>query len=269
MGPLLFVSMVFASDVGDKEVLQVLESKPSERRLHTSTPMSSQETIESSPSRGAGGNLPGKLSRGNAAYDQASETLVVRPRSGVKSHAIPVTIGDIFDCRIYQDIIGYMGSVSPVRAEIASGPYKGYLFVGNATMDPKTKNLLVQFHKIRSPNGVVVVNITATVHSSSGELGLKGTVTSHYWQFFFASVLASAAEGYAEATVQRQRDFFGQFQNTPTVENAGKTGVAKGASQTAEIMADKMKSAPEYTTVRGPIHTKIFIIDDIKTQEKI
>lgn len=268
MNFLFFVSMIFASDVGDKEVLQVLESKPLEHRLHKAPVEISESKVEQAAPR-SGGNLPGGLNRGNTVFDQASDTLVVRPRSGVKSHAIPVTSGDIFDCRIYQDIIGYVGSVSPVRAEIASGPYKGYLFVGNATMDPKTKNLLVQFHKIRSPDGVVVVNITATVHSSTGELGLTGTVTSHYWQFFFASVLASAAEGYAEATVQRQRDFFGQFQNTPTVENAGKTGIARGASQTAEIMADKMKSAPEFTTVRGPIHTKIFIIDDIKTQEKI
>jgi hypothetical protein len=267
IGILFFLILSRASDVGEKTTLRTLQSNE-----HRRASFLNQKTLKPSPYRKhpkvkalePTGNLARGLLRPQGSSLTPVLNPVVRPKLGVRSHDIGAVVGDIFDCRIYQDIIGYVGSVSPVRAEILSGPYKGYYFVGNATMDASTKNIVVQFHKIRSADGQIVVNITATVHSSSGELGLKGTVTSHYWRYFFASVLSSAAEGYADATVQRQRNLFGNYENVPTAENAGKQGLAQGASQTADVMSEKMKSAPEFTTVRGPITTKIFIIDDVK-----
>lgn len=250
----------FGSDVGEKEVLTQLQSEPKKSSSRFRTRGTSSTLIVPKAEKININSL-----RASTAGMSALEDPVIRPKAHVKSHAIQAVVGDIFNCRIYQDIIAYAGSVSPVRAEILEGAYKGYYFVGNATMDPKTKNVLVQFHTIRSPSADAIVRITATVHSSTGELGLTGTVTSHYWQYFFASVLASAAEGYAEATVQRQQNLFGNYQNVPTTETAGKKGVAEGAAQTADVMAEKMKSAPEFTTVRGPINTMIFIIDDVKT----
>lgn len=255
---LITIFTAFASDIGNKETISELKSikeqsvdwkKGANETKNTKRPITNQ-TIDFS-------NIGSDLHK-----EATNQSLVIRPRSDLKSSSIPLVVGDIFDCRISEDIIGYTGSLSPVRAEILEGPFKGYFFVGNATMDPKTKNVLIQFHKIRSHDGQKLANTVATLHDSSGALGVEGTYNSYYWRYFFASMLSAAARGYAEATVQRQRDFFGQFQNTPSQGSAVKVGAAEGFSQTADMMAENMKTAPEYVRVSGPIRTKIFIIDN-------
>lgn len=257
----LLILSSLATDIAGKEVISDLKSIEGEK---IDWRQKKSIALKPATTKRISGNIP-NIDRSSAnSESQVERSPVIRPNPKVRSYNIPVNIGDLYECRIYQDIIGYVGSVSPVRAEIIEGPLKGHIFIGNATMDPKTKNILVEFHKIRSQDGRSIVNTTATVHSSSGALGLEGSTSSHYWRYFFASVLSAAAQGYSEATVQRQRDFFGQFQNTPTTDSAGKIGVAEGFSQTADLMAENMKSAPEFTTVKGPIRTKVFIIDDMK-----
>jgi hypothetical protein len=172
-----------------------------------------------------------------------------------------VDIGDIFDCIIKQDIKAYVGSISPILAEVMIGPFQGLQFVGNATMDPKTKDIVVEFSKMRDLNNNVKHELKATLHSSTGEIGLMGTFNSKYWQYFFATVLSRTAEGYAQATVQRDRNIIGNYQTVPNTENAGKSAIAEAASSTANLVSDKLKNLPEFVTKKGPIKTKIFIIE--------
>ncbi|MCC6817510.1 MAG: hypothetical protein IT245_01285 [Bacteroidia bacterium] len=261
MWVLLLSAFVIASEVGNKETISELKSDEKEKVSWKAKGLI-RKTISSEASVYSG-NLPSGSKNIEGVESSSEQSPVIRPKDTVKSFSIPVNVGDIYDCRIYQDIIGYAGSVSPVRAEILSGPLSGYMFIGNATMDPKTKNVLIQFHKIRSKDGKSIVRTTATVHSSSGSLGIEGTLSSHYWRYFFASVLSAAAAGYSQATVQRSQSLVG-FQNNPTTDTAAKVGAAEGFSQTADLMAENMKAAPEFTTVRGPITTKVFIIDDQK-----
>lgn len=210
------------------------------------------------------GNLPPILIRKKSSISMAKRKNPIQFPELSPINKSGMDVGDILDCMITQDIKAYVGSVSPIRAEVLTGEKKGLIFIGNATMDPKTKNIIIEFNLARDLRENRKHKLKATLHSSTGELGLKGTFHSKYWQYFFATVLSRSAEGYAQASVQRDRNIFGNYQEVPNPQNAGKSAVAEAASSTADLVADRMKNMPEYITKKGPIRTKIFIIETPK-----
>ena len=210
------------------------------------------------------GNLPPILIRKNMGVASTKRKNPIQFVELSPVNKSGMDVGDVFDCMINQDIKAYVGSVSPVRAEILSGDMKGMVFIGNATLDPKMRNIVVQFDTLRDLENNVKHKLKATLQNNRGGLGLKGTMHSHYWQYFFATVMSRAAEGYAQASVQRDRNLFGNYQEVPSTENAGKTAVAEAASSTANLISDRMKNSPEYMITKGPIRTKIFIMDTPK-----
>jgi len=213
------------------------------------------------PRRVRRGNLPLELVRrrsSNAAIDPSEA--IKYPELGPINRS-GMDVGDVFDCIIEQDIKAYSGSKAPVRARILSGPKKGRIFVGNAVMDPNTKNILVWFDLVRNLESGRKHKLLASIHSSGGEVGLVGTHHSKYWSHFFATVLARAAEGYAQASVERNQNLFGNFQQVPNQENAGKVAVASAASETANVVSREIKNLPEYASIRGPIRAQVFITE--------
>lgn len=210
------------------------------------------------------GNLPTLLIRKNhsRSVTKRKDPIQFPELSPVNKSGMDV--GDIFDCIILQDIKAYAGSISPIRAEVLNGEKKGTIFIGNATMDPKTKDIVVEFNLARDLSEKRKHKLKATLHSKTGEFGLKGTFHSKYWQYFFATVMARGAEGYVQASVQRDRNIFGNYQEIPSQENAGKTAIAEAASETANVISDEMKNRPEFVTKKGPIRTKIFITETPK-----
>ena len=210
------------------------------------------------------GNLPPILVRkGGVTSAQKRKNPIQFPKLAPINRS-GMDIGDIFDCLITQDIKAYAGSISPIKAEVLTGDHKGLVFIGNATMDAKTKDIVIEFHLARDFDSGLKHKLKATLHSNTGGLGLKGTHHSRYWQFFFANILSRGAQGYAQASVQRDRNIFGTYQEVPSVENAGKVAVAEAAAGTADEIADQMRQLPEYVTKSGPIRTKIFITETPK-----
>lgn len=264
---LIHVSVLYASDVGGKSEIRDLTSTKEKTDWREQKQERKTNSIVSKPirfkPRKQKGNLPGYLVRRPGKSSGRESNPIRYPelkglnRSGMK-------IGDIFECIISQDIVGYVGAISPIRAEVLSGPHKGSLFLGNATLDPQTKNILIQFSHIRNDKANKIHELKATIHSVTGRLGLKGTHRSNYWQYFFATLLARGAEGYATALVDQKRNVFGDYQRVPSPDAAGKVALAEAASSTADILQEKMRTLPEYTTVQGPIKTKVFIMETPK-----
>ena len=198
--------------------------------------------------------------RKNIAHFEAQEDPVKLPITKGKDISIRLFRGDIVVARITQDLLGYEGSLSPVRAIVTGGPFKGGYFVGNATMDPKTKDVVVKFDYLRTAENDQEYKIEAYVHSTSGRVGIVGEFESHYWRYFFADLLAGAVGGYAEASKQREQGLYGINQPAVTPDNAVKGAVAGAAQATANLMAEKAKSAPEYTLAKGPHDIQLFIV---------
>lgn len=204
------------------------------------------------------GNLPQYLVRGKPVGNIDTKNAIIYPTLG-SLNTSGIEEGDTFECIIEQDIKAYVGSKSPVKAEIVNGPHKGKIFIGNATMDQKTKNVLVWFSTLRDLDQNTKHEVLASIHNPSGELGLVGTHHSHYWRYFFATIMSRAAEGYAQASVERNQNVWGNFQQVPNHKNAGKIAVAEAASSTTDVIDQRMKQIPEYTLKKGPIRARIFI----------
>lgn len=256
----------YASDVGGKSEIRDL-TKTSDPISWKRELMEEKREVASRPAKilrpREQGNLPSFLLRnGESTSARESDPIKFPEIRGVNRSGMK--IGDIFECLISQDIVGYVGAISPIKAEILSGPHKGSIFLGNATLDPQTKNIFIQFSHIRDDKNNRIHELKATVHSVTGQLGLKGTHHSNYWQYFFANLLARGAEGYANAVIDQRRNIFGTYQRVPSPDTAGKVAVAEAASGTADLLQEKMRTLPEYTTVEGPVETKIFIMETPK-----
>ena len=205
------------------------------------------------------GNLPGYAVRSSTSNgSSSSQILLAKTKSPGKD--LHLKIGDILQARINQDILGYEGSLSPVRAMITKGRHKGAYFVGNATLDPKTKHILVRFTHFRSKDDKTEATLEATVHSPTGRLGVIGRYNSNYWNFFWAEVLSRAVSGYASTSRQESKTAWGQNQIENTPDNAGKTALSQSAQASAERFKEESMKAPSYTVVSGPSEVQIFII---------
>lgn len=245
----LIISCALAADFID-DSMNMLSLVPSKKTEKTEKP---KKSVKRPPK----GNVQPRLRR-RGAFEASSNPVVLSKRPTPRK-SLHFYKGDVFQARISQDVVGYEGAVSPVRAILTSGPLKGSFFIGNASLDKKTKAVLVRFDHIRTISNEVLP-IEATVHSDSGKLGIDGEFNSNYWQLFWAGVLSSSVSGYSEAITQRNRNVFGQYEIQPNPENAGKQVAAAGADEAARKFSDRAESAPEYTVVRGPMNVQVFVI---------
>ena len=141
-------------------------------------------------------------------------------------------------------MIGYGNSIRSVRGIIFSGPLKGYIVLGNVSMDQKTKELKVDLNQIRSRDG-------RNFHKFKGEMRLKGRHETKFWTYFWASVGAHAVGGFSEASIEREPTIFGS-QRVVTPGNVAKQSIAEGTKAGAKVFLDELKNYPEFTVVMGP-----------------
>src|SRR5690606_34646938 len=93
--------------------------------------------------------------------------------------------------------------------------------------------------------------LRATGLAPSGQVGLEGEHHTQEGKFFVGEILAATAAGVADATTQRTQTALGTFQTEPTLANAGKQGAVNALSKTAERMAERARTAPEYTEIEA------------------
>ena len=171
---------------------------------------------------------------------------------------LKVHSGEVLEAVVNQDLIGYENSNSPVKAIVRNGDLRGAILVGNLTLDMKTKNILATFTTLRLKDNEEF-RIEGVLQDANGGLGIPGEHKSEYWNYFVAETVSRGVGGYADAETQRYRSFYDGYQVTPSLENAGKQGVAAGSKAAAERFAERAKSAPEYSVKRGPLFVRIFI----------
>jgi len=217
---LVFFAQALVAGVQDGETLRKLEREPQKRSKWRNLGEVTKSPFRARRARPKG-NLPSFLVRRSNARVGTENRPIRYAELGPINRTL-LKVGDTFDCVIEQDLTGYVGSASPVRAKVVSGPHKGAMFIGNATMDPTTKNILVEFSHLRLNKRDLVHSLKATLLSDSGNLGLSGVHHSHYWKYFVANVLSRGAQGYADASIDRQTTIFGGVQQLPTAENATK-----------------------------------------------
>jgi hypothetical protein len=142
------------------------------------------------------------------------------------------------------------------------GPFKGGLFLGEATLDRELKRILFNFTKLRLKDQDAVYTLKAAGLSPRGSIGLEGEYVSQTGKFFIAELASAAAAGFVDSTVNRNQTTFGTYVQEPSLANSGKTAAVTALSKTTDRMAEAARSAPEYTKVPGYQEIQIIIQDD-------
>lgn len=205
------------------------------------------------------GNLPSYAIRNEPLMNFQSG--IVLPQNKTGGEVLDsIHTGDILKCRISQSFKAYENSQIPVRAIVTDGKLKGAFLMGTALMDAKTKVVRVNFTELRLKTDEMYT-FTGGIFAKSGE-ELEGEYETHYWKYFWSEALLSATSGYANATVERSKNAYGQYETDNTAENAAKIGVAAGISTTVKELSDRAKSAPEYTKIEGPIFVEVMVLKE-------
>lgn len=229
-------------------------SKKSSKKKHNN---SFKKTASSSNEIQAG-NLSQKLIRRSEIID--IKTPVQIPKNSNFNKNINFITGSKFKALINADLIAYKDSKSPVDAIILDGEFKGYKLIGNATMDDQTKRISIVFNNLRSREDVLF-QTQAVVKDRDGNMGLDATHESFYWNYFVAETILNTASGFADAKTERSRNVLGQYETVPGVDASVKQGAATGLSKSADRIGERLRSAPEYVTAKGPFVVQVLVIE--------
>lgn len=228
------------------------EQKPFSRKLE----IKGKRSIDS--------NIPGYAQR--EAGSEASTSPILNSKYGATSYLVGLNRGDVIEAVITDDIIGYNKSLSPVTALITEGKFKNGILVGNATLDPNTKAVLVGFDSIRPPKSTKNFRIMGQAQDLSGKLGIEGEYNSQFWNYYWGVFFSRMASGFASASMDRNKNIYGTYEVKPNLGNAVKNAQAEAATSSAEMLEDRAKSAPEYTKVTGPTFVKVTIVTEPKRE---
>lgn len=204
------------------------------------------------------GNLSQKLIRRSEITDIKSPLQI--PTNSNFNKNINFITGSKFKALINADLIAYKDSKSPVDAIILDGEFKGFRLIGNATMDDQTKRVSIVFNNLRSREDVLF-QTQAVVKDRDGNMGLDATHESFYWNYFVAETILNTASGFADAKTERSRNVLGQYETVPSVDTSVKQGAAAGLSKSADRIGERLRSAPEYVTAKGPFVVQVLVIE--------
>lgn len=207
------------------------------------------------------GNLPSYL-RSGARLSQESPIILPAENPGLK--LAEISTGDLLIATIPEGLLAYQGSKSPVRALITKGPLKGGALTGEATLEKNSKRIVITFKNLRPPKDQDIYELQAHAVDGQGLLGVAGEYHSDESWFFAGELIAAGASGLADTQISRDQNQFGNYVPEPTMGNAAKKAGATAAARTADHFAEKIKSAPEYSTLAGPIQIRVLIMSPAK-----
>ncbi len=205
------------------------------------------------------GNLPSEyLTNKNISIE---ESPIVLPSNKTGIRFKDLKTGDLITAVVQESLFAFQDSKSPVRALITSGILQGSVLLGEASLERNSKRILIDFKKFRDPFGKDIFQVQAAAMDFKGILGLEGKLVSNEGKFFAAEVIAAAAAGYADSTINRDQNSLGSSVESRSEDTFAKKALTAALSQTAERFSEKLKQAPEYSMLEGPIQIQILILD--------
>lgn len=275
---ILHSTPIFAQSLANEVILEELQSEsslPTKKDSQMSSSKSlvnNSENVENKPKKQFqqkkiesqvhrtvknNGNLPIYAMR-TAPVEEYDNPTTIPKNTDFNSH-IEVRPGDTLRAVISQNIVAYPGSKAPVTARILDGRFKGSLVLGEATMDETTKRVNILFKSIRPMKSKDSYTIAGVLLSEDGMQGLQGEYESNYWTYFWAETITNTVAGFADATTKKAQTIWGTSIAESGIDPATRQGIAHGLAKTADRLGDRVKNAPEMTTVHGPTIVQITI----------
>ena len=232
------------------------ESEPKKIKTEMTSKKSVHKSYQSS-------NLPTEyLIR--KSYVTIDESPVILPTNKSVIKYQNLKSGDLIKATILESVFAFIDSKSPVRAVITDGQLKGSVLIGEANLERNSKRILIDFKKFRDPNEKEIYQIQANAMDQAGVLGLEGEFHSDEGTYFLAEVLAAGATGYADSTISRDQNAFGNSVESKSADTFAKKALVSALSKTSERFAEKIKQSPEYSVLTGPVEIKILVLDQPK-----
>lgn len=277
MKNLLLAALLLSTPQGNAQSLvseEILEELPTsakstrkpieDRNIRNTEPTTAKKrtpsnTIVSVPkAQTPSGNLPSYAIR-SAPVDEHDVPTIIPKNTDFNTHT-EVRPGDSLKAVISQNIVAYPGSKSPVTGRVLEGKFKGALVLGEATMDETTKRVNITFKSIRPLKSKDNYSLNGILLAEDGIQGLQGEYESSYWTYFWAETITNTVAGFADATTKKAQTIWGNSVPEPGIDSATRQGIAQGLAKTADRLGDRVKNAPEMTTVKGPTIVQITVI---------
>ncbi|MFZ3231736.1 MAG: TrbI/VirB10 family protein [Pseudobdellovibrio sp.] len=206
------------------------------------------------------GNLPSEyLFNHKAISIEESPIVIPSNKAGIKFRDLKT--GDLITARIQESVFAFQESKSPVRALITSGILKGSILIGEASLERNSKRIQIEFKRFRDPQAKDIFQIQASAMDQKGILGLEGELISNEAKYFSAEVISAGAAGYADSTISRSQNSFGNTVENQSEDSFTKKALTAALSKTADRFSEKLKQAPEYSILEGPIEIQILILE--------
>ncbi|MBC85584.1 MAG: hypothetical protein CL677_00275 [Bdellovibrionaceae bacterium] len=211
------------------------------------------------------GNLPSYSRRSNLTATKGNSTGSVIPKKTVFNNHKEIKVGDIISARIIQNMKAVKGDKYPVRAVVTKGKYKGSLFIGEYSLNMKSRKASVEFSLFRDKHTLKDYALRAVALGADGEEGIEGRFVSNKARGFWASVLSNFVSGAARGTVQYSKNVLGNYEKAPGFDTAAREGVAEASEKVAKKYEREVDREPVYTEIKGPIAVQLFITDELKS----
>lgn len=186
---------------------------------------------------------------------------IVMPSQPVARDLESLLPDELHTARIKQSVLAFNEGKAPVSAHLTDDRGRDLVLLGEASLEKNSKRILVDFKSIRFNGSSEVFELKAYAMDVDGTLGLDGEYFSGESKFFAAEFAAASAAGFADASVNRPTNAFGNQQEEKSLDTSAKKAVSSALSRTADRFAEKVRQAPEYSVLKGPMTIKVLILE--------
>ncbi|WP_168196421.1 hypothetical protein [Bdellovibrio sp. NC01] len=198
------------------------------------------------------GNLDSEiLVQSNYRVEDSSE---ITPKEKLIAKIKGVKPVDVLEAEIREEITAFPDSKIPARVVVTSGRLKGAVLIGEATLEKNSKKVSINFKELVSPRD-------HDPYPISGYALVEGEHHTNEGKFFLAEFLAAGAAGFADASISRSQNMYGNYVDEPSLDTSGKKALGSALNKSAERYAEKSRNAPEYTVI-SPYSTLQVLLTD-------
>jgi hypothetical protein len=203
----------------------------------------------------------GVRSHGSSWSNVVQGNPIVLPAQPVARELESLLPGEMQLARIKQSVLAFSEGKAPVAAHLTDPRGRDIILIGEATLEKNSKRILVDFRTARLENSSELFDFKGVAMDGDGTLGLEGDYHSGEPKFFAAELAAAAAAGFADSSVNRPTNAFGNQQEEKSLDTSGKKAIGSALARTADRFAEKVRQAPEYSVLRGPMTIKVLIVE--------
>lgn len=198
---------------------------------------------------------------GNSWSQVVQGNPIVLPAQPVARELESLLPGEMQIARIKQSVLAFNEGKAPVAAHLTDDRGRDLILIGEATLEKNSKRILVDFKTARVDGSSELFEFKGHAMDADGTLGLEGEYFSGEPKFFAAELGAAAAAGFADASVNRPTNAFGNQKEERSLDTSGKKAISSALARTADRFAEKVRQAPEYSLLKGPMTIKVLILD--------